>query len=147
MSMFANALACLLSLSFAFALWRVRGMIRVTLLMLLFVLTSVLYTSHVGNFLLPTLECYPFRMVALSFCIYTTGLRENRRRYMVLAQTFWLWLELMSAVSLVQMGETAPWLRLAAIAGIAFGSGFMARISREIEFGLIVLWMAVWMFF
>ena len=122
-------------------------MIRVTLLMLLFVLTSVLYTSHVGNFLLPTLECYPFRMVALSFCIYTTGLRENRRRYMVLAQTFWLWLELMSAVSLVQMGETAPWLRLAAIAGIAFGSGFMARISREIEFGLIVLWMAVWMFF
>lgn len=147
MSMFANAVACLLSLSFAFMLWRVKGMFRVALLILLFVLTSELYTMYVGNLLLPAMECYPFRMMALAFCIYTTGLRENRRRYMVLAQTFWLWVELVCAVSLFQTGEAALWFRLAAIAEIAFGSGFMARISREIEFGLIVLWMAVWMFF
>ncbi len=147
MSMFANAVACLLGLSYAFALWRVKGMFRVALLILLFGLISVLYTSYFGNLLLPALECYPFRMLALAFCVYTTGLREHRRRYMVLAQTFWLWVELVSAVSLLQMGESVSWLRLVAIAGIAFGSGFMARISKEIEFGLIVLWMAVWMFF
>jgi hypothetical protein len=66
---------------------------------------------------------------------------------MVLAQTFWLWVELLGNISLYQGGEEAPWIRLAAIAEIALGCCFMARISREIEFGLIVLWMAVWMFF
>ena len=86
-------------------------------------------------------------MVALALCVFTTGLRENRRRFMVLAQTFWLWVELVGNASLYQMGAEAPWIRLAAIAGIALGCSFMARISREIEFGLIVLWMAVWMFF
>ena len=66
---------------------------------------------------------------------------------MVLAQTFWLWVELVGNVSLYQVGEEAPWIRLAAIAEIALGCSFMTRISKEIEFGLIVLWMAVWMFF
>jgi hypothetical protein len=55
--------------------------------------------------------------------------------------------ELVGNISLFQMGEEAPWIRLAAIAEIALGCCFMAKISREIEFGLIVLWMAVWMFF
>ena len=111
------------------------------------VMISCLYTALAGNLAVSAMENYPFRMVALTFCVFTTGLRENRRRFMVLAQTFWLWVELVGNVSLSQAGLEAPWIRLAAIAGIALGCSFMARISREIEFGLIVLWMAVWMFF
>ena len=147
MSMFANAVACLLCLVFAAFLWKIKGMFRITLVMFLIVMTSCLYTAFVGNFGDPILENYPFRMVALALCVFTTGLRENRRRFMVLAQTFWLWVELVGNASLYQMGAEAPWIRLAAIAGIALGCSFMVRISREIEFGLIVLWMAVWMFF
>jgi len=125
--MFANAVACLLCLIFASFLWKIKGIFRITLVMFLIVVTSCLYTAFAGNLTIPTLENYPFRMVALSLCVFTTGLRENRRLFMVLAQTFWLWVD--------------------AIAEIALGCSFMARISREIEFGLIVLWMAVWMFF
>jgi len=147
MSMFANAVACLLCLVFAAFLWKIKGMYRITFVMFLIVMTSSLYTAFAGNLANPMLENYPFRMVALTFCVFTTGLRDNRRRFMVLAQTFWLWVELLGNISLYQGGEEAPWIRLAAIAEIALGCCFMARISREIEFGLIVLWMAVWMFF
>ncbi len=147
MSMFANAVACLLCLVFAAFLWKIKGMYRITFVMFLIVMTSFLYTAFAGNLVNPMLENYPFRMVALTFCVFTTGLRDNRRRFMVLAQTFWLWVELLGNISLYQGGEEAPWIRLAAIAEIALGCCFMARISREIEFGLIVLWMAVWMFF
>lgn len=147
MSMFANAVACLLCLIFAFVLWMQKGMLRITLMMLVAVMTSCLYTALEGNLSIPTMENYPFRMVALTFCVYTTRLRENRRLFMVLAQTFWLWVELVGNVSLFLTGEDAPWIRLAAIAEIALGCCFMVKISREIEFGLIVLWMAVWMFF
>ena len=147
MSMFANAVACLLCLIFAAFLWKIKGMFRITLVMFFIVMTSCLYTAFAGNLAIPTLENYPFRMVALTFCVFTTGLRDNRRRFMVLAQTFWLWMELLGIISLYQAGEEAPWIRLAAIAEIALGCCFMARISREIEFGLIVLWMAIWMFF
>ena len=147
MSMFANAVACLLCLIFAAFLWKIKGMFRITLVMFFIVMTSCLYTAFAGDLTIPTLENYPFRMVALTFCVFTTGLRDNRRRFMVLAQTFWLWVELLGIISLYQAGEEAPWIRLAAIAEIALGCCFMARISREIEFGLIVLWMAVWMFF
>lgn len=147
MSMFANAVACLLCLIFAAVLWKMKGMLRITLVMFLIVMTSGLYTAFAGNLAISTLENYPFRMLALTLCVFTTGLRENRRRFMVLAQTFWLWVELVGNVSLYQVGEEAPWIRLAAIAEIALGCSFMARISKEIEFGLIVLWMAVWMFF
>jgi hypothetical protein len=145
--MFANAVACLLCLVFAAFLWKIKGMYRITFVMFLIVMTSCLYTAFAGNLANPMLENYPFRMVALIFCVFTTGLRDNRRRFMVLAQTFWLWVELLGNISLYQGGEEAPWIRLAAIAEIALGCCFMARISREIEFGLIVLWMAVWMFF
>lgn len=147
MSMFANAVACLLSLIFAFVLWNMKGVFRITMAMLVIVMTSCAYTAFVGNLSLPAMDSYPFRMVALTFCVFTTELREKRRRFMVLAQTFWLWVELAGAVSLTQMGEPAPWFRLAAIATVGLGCCFMARISREIEFGLIVLWMAIWMFF
>lgn len=147
MSSFANAVACLLCLIFAAFLWKMKGMLRVTLVMFFVVMISCLYTALAGDLAVPTMENYPFRMVALTFCVFTTGLRENRRRFMVLAQTFWLWVELVGNVSLSQAGLEAPWIRLAAIVGIALGCSFMARISREIEFGLIVLWMAVWMFF
>ena len=147
MSMFANAVACLLCLIFAFVLWMQKGMLCITLMMLVAVMTSCLYTALEGNLSIPTMENYPFRMVALTFCVYTTRLRENRRLFMVLAQTFWLWVELVGNVSLFLTGEEAPWIRLAAIAEIALGCCFMVKISREIEFGLIVLWMAVWMFF
>ena len=144
MSTFANAVACLLCLIFAAFLWKMKGMLRVTLVMFFVVMISCLYTAFAGDLAVSAMENYPFRMVALTFCVFTTGLRENRRRFMVLAQTFWLWVELVGNVSLSQAGLEAPWIRLA---GIALGCSFMARISREIEFGLIVLWMAVWMFF
>ena len=147
MSMFANAVACLLCLFFAAFLWNQRGMLRTALVMFVVGMTSCLYTSFVGNFAVATVENYPFRMLALTLCVFTTGLRENRRRFMVLAQAFWLWVELVGNVSLFQIGAEAPWLRLAAIAEIGLGCCFMVRISKEIEFGLIVLWMAVWMFF
>lgn len=147
MSTFANAVACLLCLIFSAFLWKMKGMLRVTLVMFFVVMISCLYTALAGDLAVSAMENYPFRMVALTFCVFTTGLRENRRRFMVLAQTFWLWVELVGNVSLSQAGLEAPWIRLAAIAGIAIGCSFMARISREIEFGLIVLWMAVWMFF
>ena len=147
MSIFANAVACLLCLFFSAFLWNQKGMLRVTLVMFFVVMTSCLYTAFVGNLAIPTLESYPFRMFALTMCVFTTGLRENRRRFMVLAQTFWLWVELVSNLSLMQTGADAPWLRLAAIAEIGLGCCFMVRISKGIEFGLIVLWMAVWMFF
>ena len=147
MSIFANAVACLLCLFFSAFLWNQKGMLRVTLVMFFVVMTSCLYTAFVGNLAVPTLESYPFRMFALTMCVFTTGLRENRRRFMVLAQTFWLWVELVSNLSLMQTGADAPWLRLAAIAEIGLGCCFMVIISKEIEFGLIVLWMAVWMFF
>ena len=147
MSTFANAVACLLCLIFAAFLWKMKGMLRVTLVMFFVVMISCLYTAFAGDLAVSAMENYPFRMVALTFCVFTTGLRENRRRFMVLAQTFWLWVELVGNVSLSQAGLEAPWIRLAAIVGIALGCSFMARISREIEFGLIVLWMAVWMFF
>jgi hypothetical protein len=147
MSIFANAVACLLCLFFSAFLWNQKGMLRVTLVMFFVVMTSCLYTAFVGNLAVPTLESYPFRMFALTMCVFTTGLRENRRRFMVLAQTFWLWVELVSNLSLMQTGADAPWLRLAAIAEIGLGCCFMVRISKGIEFGLIVLWMAVWMFF
>ena len=147
MSIFANAVACLLCLFFSAFLWNQKGMLRVTLVMFFVVMTSCLYTAFVGNLAIPTLESYPFRMFALTMCVFTTALRENRRRFMVLAQTFWLWVELVSNLSLMQTGAEAPWLRLAAIAEIGLGCCFMVRISKGIEFGLIVLWMAVWMFF
>lgn len=147
MSIFANAVACLLCLFFSAFLWNQKGMLRVSLVMFFVVMTSCLYTAFVGNLAVPTLESYPFRMFALTMCVFTTGLRENRRRFMVLAQTFWLWVELVSNLSLMQTGADAPWLRLAAIAEIGLGCCFMVRISKGIEFGLIVLWMAVWMFF
>lgn len=147
MSMFANAVACLLCLVSAAILWKKRGMLRFTLAMLLIVAMDCLYTAFAGNREISAMDIYPFRMLALALCVFTTGLRKNRRRFMVLAQTFWLWVELLGIISLYQAGEEAPWIRLAAIAEIALGCCFMARISREIEFGLIVLWMAVWMFF
>ena len=90
MSLFANAVACLLSLFFAAFLWKQKGMLRVTLVMFVAVMTSCLYTAFAGNLAIATLENYPFRMMALTFCVFTTGLRENRRRFMVLAQSFWL---------------------------------------------------------
>ena len=147
MSMFGNAVACLLCLCFVFVLWKQRGMFRIALLMFFFVMTSCLYTALVGNLMNPAMEYYPFRMVALAFCVFTTGLKKNRRRFMVLAQTFWLWVELVGAFSLYYAGEPVSWIRLIAIAEIGLGCSFMVRISREIEFGLIVLWMGVWMFF
>ena len=125
MSMFANAVACLLSLFFAAFLWKQKGIFRISLMMFVIVMTCCLYTAFAGNLVIPTLENYPFRMVAFTFCVFTTGLRENRRRFMVLAQAFWLWVELVGNVSLYQMGGEAPWIRLAAIAEIGFGCCFM----------------------
>ena len=88
MSTFANAVACLLCLIFAAFLWKMKGMLRVTLVMFFVVMISCLYTAFAGDLAVPTMENYPFRMVALTFCVFTTGLRENRRRFMVLAQTW-----------------------------------------------------------
>ena len=95
----------------------------------------------------PALEHYPFRMLALCLCLSTASLPLYRRRYLVLAQVLWLWIELFGGIALYYRGFDVAWTRIAAVAGLAFGSTFLSRISREMEFCLMVLWLAVWVFF
>ena len=61
MSMFANAVACLLCLIFSAFIWKIKGMFRITLVLFLIVLSNCLYTAFAGNIAFPVLEVYPFR--------------------------------------------------------------------------------------
>ncbi|MCQ2055185.1 MAG: hypothetical protein MJY82_07840 [Fibrobacter sp.] len=143
-----HALACLLVLGLASFLWRGKiTLLKESLLILAFFLLSVLFTILAGDLRDPNMELYPFRMLALCLCFSATTLHSKRRRYLVLAQVFWLWVELFGSLALFYRGFDVPWLRLVAIGGIAFGSSFLSRINREMEFCLMVFWIAVWTFF
>jgi len=147
-----NALACLLSVGFAMFLWHRSKdgrlhILRECSLLTGFLLVAGTYTFFAGDMMDPSMEHYPFRMLGLCLCCSTAGLPIKRRRYLVLAQVFWLWVELFGGISLFYHGVDVPWTRVAAIACMAVCSTFLSRISREMEFCLMVFWIAVWIFF
>lgn len=146
-----NAFACLLALGCALFLWREKSSLyRNGALLAGFLLLFGVFTYFGAADSLvtdPSLEHYPFRMLALCLCFSTTSLPLYRRRYLVLAQVLWLWIELFGGIALYYRGFDVAWTRIAAIAGLALGSTFLSRISREMEFCLMVLWLAVWVFF
>lgn len=151
MSPLLNALACLISLGCASFLWRKdsspyrNGALLAAFLLLFSVFTYLGAGDSIAAD--PSLEHYPFRMLALCLCLSTTSLEIYRRRYLVLAQALWCWVELFGAIALYYRGVDAACLRIAALAGITLGSTFLSRISREMEFCLMVFWIAVWFFF
>ena len=146
-----NAFACLLALGCASFLWRKgsspyrNGALLAGFLLLFSVFTYFGASDTVVTD--PSLEHYPFRMLALCLCFSTTSLGIYRRRYLVLAQALWCWVELFGAIALYYRGCDAACVRIAALVGITFGSTFLSQISREMEFCLMVFWMAVWVFF
>lgn len=151
MTTLANALACVFILGFATFLWRknssffVNGAVLASSL-LSFCVFSFLCVEDLGTINMNS-ELYPFRMLALCLCFSTTSLPRYRRRYLVLAQMLWLWIELFGGISLYYRGLDVTWMRIIALAGMAFCSTFLSRISREMEFCLMVFWIAIWMFF
>jgi len=148
MNALTNSLACLMALGFAMFLWRGKiSLFKETGLVLAFLLASGLFTFFAGDKPNPQMELYPLRMVALCLCCSTTGLPVKRRRYLVLAQVLWLWIELFGGISLYYRGLDVPWTRIVAIAGMAGCSTLLSRISKGMEFCLMVFWIAVWMFF
>ncbi|MCR5379164.1 MAG: hypothetical protein K6E57_09475 [Fibrobacter sp.] len=148
MTLLFHALACLMALGLAGFLWRGRiSLFKESLLMIGFLLVFGVYTFLAGNVADPTMEHYPFRMLALCLCFSTTALPHKRRRYLVLAQAMWLWVEFFGALVLFYRGFDVPWVRIASIFVVGFGSSFLSRINREMEFCLMVFWIAIWVFF
>ena len=143
-----NSLCCLMALGSSMFLWRPpRSVFKegalITLYLVLFMLFSYLTMDGSGA----TLEYLPLRMLALCICFSVTSIQNHKTRYLVMAQVLWLWIEFFGGVSLVYRGLDMPWTRVIAIGSCATGSVFMARISREMEFVLMVYWIAIWMFF
>ena len=93
------------------------------------------------------MEHYPFRMLALCLCLSTTSLPLYRRRYLVLAQSLWCWIELFGGIALYYRGIDIAWTRILAVLGMTLCSTFLSKISKEMEFCLMVFWLAVWVFF
>lgn len=148
MNAMTNSLACLISLCFAMLLWRGKITLqKESTLMLLFLLVAGIFSYFAGNPEECSLEHFPLRMFAFGLCVSTAGLPVKRRRYLVLAQLLWLWIEVFGGVSLYYRGFEMPWTRILAIAGMSICSVFLSRISKEMEFCLMVFWIAVWMFF
>lgn len=151
MTTLANALACVLALAVASFLWKknsgfTRNAVFLSVALLLFCLFCFLGMDKLGVADMSG-ELYPFRMMALCLCFSTTALPKYRRRYLVLAQSFWCWIEFFGGISLYYRGVDVAWMRIAALAGMAFCSTFLSRISREMEFCLMVFWIAIWIFF
>lgn len=138
-----NALGCLLALGAAYYLWRPSASLFKNAALLAGALALFVgYSYGIGDE-----EFYPFRMFALCLCFSTTSLRKDRRRFLCLAQIFWFWIEFFGSLSLYYRGFDFAWTRLIAIAGLAFCSAFLSRISKGMEFCLMVFWIAVWIFF
>ncbi|MCF0221029.1 MAG: hypothetical protein HUK19_01915 [Fibrobacter sp.] len=147
-----NALACLLSLGCAMFLWRERSdLYRNSLLIIGFLVLYMVYTYLGGGFTTPSetplLESYPFKMLGLCLCFSTVSLKHKRRRYLVMSQVFWLWVELFGAVSLYYRGVDVSLIRIAAVGGITLFSSVLSGITKEMEFCLMVFWIAIWIFF
>lgn len=149
---FANALASLLALGCAMFLWRqgssiLRNGALLALGLVIFSLYVFFGFFPDGKEIPLELEHYPFKMLALCLCFSTTALKENRRRFLVLAQCLWLWVELFGGITLYYRGLDMAWTRIIAILGMALLSTLLRNISKEMEFCLMVFWFAVWVFF
>lgn len=143
MNAMLNSLGCLLALGCAYYLWRpASGLYKNAVVLACSLAIFVLFSTFTaeGSF-------YPMRLLALSLCFSTTSLTRHRRRYLVLAQMFWFWVELFGCLMLYGDGSDFAWTRLCAILGIFASSTFLSKISREMEFCLMVFWIAVWIFF
>ena len=151
MTPLVNALACLVALGCASFLWRERSSpYRNGALLAAFLVLFSAFTYFGGmdpRALDPEMEYYPFRMMALCLCLSTTSLPFYRRRYLVLAQSLWLWIELFGGISLYYRGIDIAWTRILALWGMTLCSTFLSKISKEMEFCLMVLWLAIWVFF
>ena len=148
MTPFMNAVACLLALGAAQFFWRrpIRLFKEAFVLVAALVLFCV-YAYFAGETSDPSMESYPFRMLSLALCFSTTALPNKRRRYLLMAQVMWLWVEFFGGISLFYRGIEMPWTRIIAIAVSVFGSTFLARISQGMEFALMAYWIAVWVLF
>lgn len=143
-----NAFACLLSLAMAQFLWhKPIRLFKEAFFLLLALVVFGFYAFFAGDTSQPTMESYPFRMLALCLCFSTTALPNKRRRYLLMAQVMWLWIEFFGGISLYYHGTEMPWTRILAICVSVFGSTFLSRISQGMEFALMAYWIAVWVFF
>ena len=143
-----SSLACVMALAQAFFLWR--GKIRLLkegLLLFGFFVISCVFTLLVGSPNDPQLEHYPLQMLALCLCFSTTSLPRYRRRYLVMAQALWFWVVLFGGISLAYRGIEFPWARALAILALCCSSTLLSRISKEMEFCLMVFWLAIWILF
>lgn len=151
MTTLANALACVFTLGCSAFLWKpASGFYRNALLLSASLLLFCLFAFFgVDDFSSANMngELYPFRMMALCLCFSTTALPKYRRRYLVLAQILWCWIELFGGITLYYRGVDVAWTRIAAIASMAACSTLLSRISKEMEFCLMVFWIAIWIFF
>ena len=143
-----NALSCLMALGTSMFLWRKPLNIHkeagiLTLFLVVFCLFSY-FTMEASDL---TQEHMPFRMLALCLCFSTTSLTSHKTRYLVLVQILWLWVEFFGGLTFVYRGLEMPWTRIIAIGSGALGGVFLSHISREMEFMLMVYWIAIWMFF
>ena len=149
MTPLANSLSCLIALGCASFLWRKgsspyrNGALLAGFLVLFSVFTYLAGDIYVD----PSLEHFPFRMLALCLCLSTTSLSLYRRRYLVLAQSLWCWIELFGGIALYYRGIDIAWTRILAVLGMTLCSTFLSKISKEMEFCLMVFWLAVWVFF
>ena len=149
MTALANSLSCLIALGCASFLWRKgsspyrNGALLAGFLVLFRLFPYFACAISVD----PTLEHYPFRMLALCLCLSTTSLPLYRRRYLVLAQSLWCWIELFGGIALYYRGIDIAWTRILAVLGMTLCSTFLSKISKEMEFCLMVFWLAVWVFF
>ena len=149
MTALANSLSCLIALGCASFLWRKGSSpYRNGALLAGFLVLFSLFTYFAGDISVdPTLEHYPFRMLALCLCLSTTSLPLYRRRYLVLAQSLWCWIELFGGIALYYRDIDIAWTRILAVLGMTLCSTFLSKISKEMEFCLMVFWLAVWVFF
>ena len=143
-----NALSCLMALGTSMFLWRKpTSVYKETGVMALSLCIFVLFSYFTVDSSEPALEYMPCRMLALCLCFSTTSLTSHKSRYMVLALVLWLWVEFFGGLTFVYRGLEMPWTRVIAIGTGAVGSAFLSHISREMEFMLMVSWIAIWMFF
>ena len=149
MTALANSLSCLIALGCASFLWRKGSSpYRNGALLAGFLVLFSLFTYFAGDISVdPTLEHYPFRMLALCLCLSTTSLPLYRRRYLVLAQSLWCWIERFGGIALYYRDIDIAWTRILAVLGMTLCSTFLSKISKEMEFCLMVFWLAVWVFF
>ena len=143
-----NALSCLMALGASMFFWhRPLKVYKEGAILSIFLGLFILFSYFTLEPSDADLEYMPFRMLALSVCFSTTSLRHYKIRYLVLAQVLWLWVEFFGGLTFVYRGLEMPWLRVVAIGAGALGGAFLSHISREIEFLLMVYWIAIWMFF